>query len=330
MVFVGGRFGYRRIPGKIRLIQNTHPQKTVRMAFASSLCRPCTRQSVTPVAVQNSIRLYLYNRSYSTSIPQDILDQLDHTKPLANSVNLYSRHFSVSTGEYNWPSTMREDLQYGPDSTNPFRLSQFVVDWATAMKSNRKVVCTKSSHQSLLPCVHVYPDNVKITFNSSTLKDVEKFQSVWMFGSDEKLDFITVEPLAKNTVHIYVCCHRARDERCGIIGELLISKIREYVNAPPAEMGMNGLDIQVFGCSHVGGHKFAGNMVVYKPDWKQGIWYGRALPDDIDKIMRETVIDGKILAKHWRGGLPDGNWDPKEHITGEEAEKRAIECACML
>jgi len=259
-------------------------------------------------------------RSVSTFVPRDILDQLDQEKPLANSVNLYSRHFSVSTGEYNWPSTVKDDVHYGPASNHPsFHLSQFVVDWAKVMKPNKNVVYTKWSHRSTLPCVHVYPDNVRITFNSSTQDQVKKFQSAWIFGEEEQLDFVTVEKIPKNTVHIYVCTHGARDQRCGVIGRLLIERFKDY------ETGT----LQVFGCSHIGGHKFAGNMVIYRPEWKQGIWYGRVLPDDVEKIMQETVFNGKILGQHWRGGLPDGTWDPKQHMTAGDAEKIDANRCCQ-
>jgi (2Fe-2S) ferredoxin len=88
--------------------------------------------------------------------------------------------------------------------------------------------------------------------------------------------------------------------------------------------------------SHVGGHNIAGNMIIYRPGWKQGIWYGRVSPCDVDDIIRETVVGGKILARYWRGGLPNGMWDPKQHISGEEAAlqneqwREEIEtCACQ-
>ena len=221
----------------------------------------------------------------------------------------------------------------------PFRLSQFAVDWATALKSNKNIMYTKSSHLSILPCVHVYPDNLKITFNSGnpTLEQVREFQSEWMEHEEPKeLDFITVESLPPNSVHIYVCCHAARDQRCGIIGELVLSTMREYIKTPPRDIvdDLLRLDMQVFGCSHVGGHKYAGNMVVYRPQWRQGLWYGRVAPSDVDEIMRETVIVGRVLGDHWRGGLPGGDWDPKYRITAEDAERLSQEwrdetCACQ-
>src|SRR6266496_1744269 len=114
-------------------------------------------------------------------IPQVLLEQIDRKKPLANSINPYSRHFSVSTGFYNWPSTTKDDTLYGPRGDGSFQLSQFVVDWAAALKPNKHIMYTKSSHISTSLCVHVYPDNLKVTFNSNTpsLDQVREFQSKW-------------------------------------------------------------------------------------------------------------------------------------------------------
>jgi len=289
-------------------------------------------------------------------VPADVLQEVDQKKPLANSVNLYARHFAVSSGEYyprsyhaefryNWPSTTKEDIQYGPAAVEtfgdspPFKLSQFLVDWATALKPNKDVMYTKSSYESSTPCIHVYPDNLKITFTSPspTLPQIQQFQSEWMTAhrSPQRLDFITVDPLPSNAVHIYICSHRQRDHRCGVIGNLLISSMREYLkSSTDIDPRIRELDIEVFGCSHVGGHKYAGNMVIYRPHWKQGVWYGRVQPKDIPLIVEKTVLEGTIVGKFWRGGLPSGRWDPKEHITADEAESRATEeledarCAC--
>lgn len=55
------------------------------------------------VSVQPLLPRFLCSRFHHDlhpSIPQEILDQLDFKKPLANSVNIYDRHFSVSTGQY--------------------------------------------------------------------------------------------------------------------------------------------------------------------------------------------------------------------------------------
>ncbi|KAH9844197.1 Sucrase/ferredoxin-like-domain-containing protein [Rhodofomes roseus] len=54
--------------------------------------------------------------------------------------------------------------------------------------------------------------------------------------------------------------------------------------------------------SHMGGHKFAGNVIINTP---QGacVWYGRVTPHEVDAIVKETVMGGKVLPPLLRGGL---------------------------
>lgn len=60
--------------------------------------------------------------------------------------------------------------------------------------------------------------------------------------------------------YIFVCAHGSRDKRCGVCGPVLIEKLKE-------EIGFRGMNDQVFvtPCSHVGGHKYAGNLIIYSP-----------------------------------------------------------------
>ncbi|PIL28376.1 hypothetical protein GSI_09527 [Ganoderma sinense ZZ0214-1] len=55
-------------------------------------------------------------------------------------------------------------------------------------------------------------------------------------------------------------------------------------------------------CSHVGQHKFAGNVIVNMPTGA-AVWYGRVTPHEVDAIVKETVIRGKVLPALLRGGL---------------------------
>ena len=61
--------------------------------------------------------------------------------------------------------------------------------------------------------------------------------------------------------HIFVCAHGSRDKRCGVCGPVLIEKLKEGIES-------RGLQEQVFvsACSHIGGHKYAGNLIIYSPD----------------------------------------------------------------
>ena len=60
--------------------------------------------------------------------------------------------------------------------------------------------------------------------------------------------------------HIFVCAHGSRDVRCGVCGPVLMDKFNE-------EIQLRGLkdQISVLACSHIGGHKYAGNVIIFSP-----------------------------------------------------------------
>jgi len=67
--------------------------------------------------------------------------------------------------------------------------------------------------------------------------------------------------------------------------------------------------------SHIGGHKFAGNVIVYVPPGQRledgsahplagyGIWYGRVEPRHVEGLVRETVLRGRVVEDMFRGGI---------------------------
>ncbi|KAI0638074.1 Sucrase/ferredoxin-like-domain-containing protein [Trametes polyzona] len=55
-------------------------------------------------------------------------------------------------------------------------------------------------------------------------------------------------------------------------------------------------------CSHIGGHKYAGNVIINTPRGVS-VWYGRVTPHEVDAIVKETIIGGRILPPLLRGGL---------------------------
>jgi len=79
--------------------------------------------------------------------------------------------------------------------------------------------------------------------------------------------------------------------------------------------------------SHIGGHKWAGNVIVYIPpnfnsfssddddsslsDLRprrhplagSGVWYGRVEPKDVEGIVEQTLLQGKVIQDLFRGGI---------------------------
>ncbi|KAI0750692.1 Sucraseferredoxin-like protein [Daedaleopsis nitida] len=54
-------------------------------------------------------------------------------------------------------------------------------------------------------------------------------------------------------------------------------------------------------CSHIGGHKYAGNVIIHTPRGVT-VWYGRVTPHEVDAIVKETIVGGRILPALLRGG----------------------------
>ena len=190
----------------------------------------------------------------------------------------------------------------------------------------------------------VFPRNEFVRIENS-LEAVEGFVQHFLVAKDEtarKYDsglklFSTADYQAKPVQHhlnvsptILICGHNSRDTRCGTLGPILRSEIqtwlrrelRQHFGKLEPEKAMDrGLrsdhplrNTNVALISHIGGHAFAGNLVIYLPPAFEvrdttmvsplagkGIWYGRVEPRHIDGIMEETVKGGRIIQELARG-----------------------------
>jgi len=135
-------------------------------------------------------------------------------------------------------------------------------------------------------------------------------------------------------VVVLICGHGGRDVRCGIMGPALRAEFKrqfpragvdvlhgpvldESISAPPLAGTTNDppRTARVGLISHIGGHKFAGNIIVYiPPTWKNnggnphplaghGVWYGRVEPRHVEGIINDTVVKGNVVQDHFRGAI---------------------------
>lgn len=71
-----------------------------------------------------------------------------------------------------------------------------------------------------------------------------------------------VAPGETKETHIYVCTHGARDCRCGEVGGRLYEALQSEVRRRRLT------DVHICQIAHIGGHKWAGNAIVYPSgDW---------------------------------------------------------------
>jgi len=136
---------------------------------------------------------------------------------------------------------------------------------------------------------------------------------------------------------ILLCSHKRRDKRCAITAPKLEQAFIQSLGSrewevhtqlealpctagPPLETLTGTQDEKaahvtrqlaelpslqkalILKTSHLGGHKFAGNCVIYTPQGS-GVWYGRVTTHEVESIVQNTIIGGEILAPLLRGGL---------------------------
>ncbi|KAF5387799.1 hypothetical protein D9615_000185 [Tricholomella constricta] len=135
---------------------------------------------------------------------------------------------------------------------------------------------------------------------------------------------------------ILLCSHKKRDNRCGIaapkLEQAFVHSLQENGWAADTHLECHCLmgtpleDLQgtpeetqqhiekelrisaqekralILKTSHVGGHKYAGNCIIYTP---QGscVWYGRVSPHEVESIVVNTIIHGLVLPPLLRIGL---------------------------
>ena len=134
---------------------------------------------------------------------------------------------------------------------------------------------------------------------------------------------------------IMICSHNSRDSRCGVLGPLLYEQFRNVLSkAYPTKLPLSDDDdqhrlmpdkVNVGMISHVGGHKWAGNVIINLPaTWRRSssspgdansvpehssplagasIWYGRVEPKHVEGIVEETLLEGSVIQELFRGGI---------------------------
>ena len=135
---------------------------------------------------------------------------------------------------------------------------------------------------------------------------------------------------------ILICGHGSRDTRCGILGPILRAEFNSCIRgddalpydwsehdfwpSAPSGSAFQRLEpispvhkTRVALTSHVGGHAFAGNVIIYLPKMFKlsngetsplggmGIWYGRVEPRHVQGIVEETIKKGVVIEDLLRG-----------------------------
>lgn len=171
--------------------------------------------------------------------------------------------------------------------------------------------------------LHPHHDGLSAEEKARLTRDEEAGRAGLLAGVEDVEDVV-----------VLICGHGGRDARCGVLGPVLRNEFEKVLastghavrtgaravggssSSPDDEDGRVGARVGLI--SHIGGHKLAGNAIIYVPPGLRtesgdahplaghGIWYGRVEPRHVDGIVRETVLKGNVVKDLLRGGIdPD-------------------------
>lgn len=110
---------------------------------------------------------------------------------------------------------------------------------------------------------------------------------------------------------VLLCSHQRRDARCGISAPLIRKELERHLR--PAGLYRDSNDdrpggVGIYYVSHVGGHKFSANVLVYRKHEEQMIWLARIRPEHCEGIVKYTILEGKVVhpETQLRGGFDRG------------------------
>uniref|UniRef100_A0A1J3H8N0 Altered inheritance of mitochondria protein 32 n=1 Tax=Noccaea caerulescens TaxID=107243 RepID=A0A1J3H8N0_NOCCA len=216
-----------------------------------------------------------------------------YSADIANSINSYGRHVFVL---YKTPEAWLSHIE---EEGLPQRFATLLKDRKSDLPVQTKLnVCEGGGSDG---DVLIFPDmvrykGIKDTEVESFFEDVLVNEKPWRFGREEKL----------SGTFVFVCTHASRDKRCGVCGPVILERFKQ-------EIGSRGLtdEISLRRCSHVGQHKYSGNIIIFSPDSAGkifGNWYGYVTPEDVPELLDQQIAKGEIIQRIWRGqmGLPGG------------------------
>ncbi|WJX75762.1 hypothetical protein P8452_59261 [Trifolium repens] len=218
-----------------------------------------------------------------------------YTEKLAGTVDAYDRHvFLYYKNHLSWSPR----VEASDDDPLPKLIAATFKARKNDLALKTKITVCEASEEAGFSDgdVLIFPEMIK--YRGLVESNVESFfEDVLVNG---KLWAIGVPEVLTGS-HVYVCAHGSRDVRCGTCGPVLIKSFNE-------EIELRGLkdQISVTACSHIGGHKYAGNVIIYSPgpDGKTiGHWYGYVTPNDVPDLLDQHIAKGEVIQRLWRGQM---------------------------
>ncbi|KAF7591149.1 hypothetical protein BBP40_001923 [Aspergillus hancockii] len=232
--------------------------------------------------------------------------KVETSRPLYGHIKDFHTHVLVATGKSDWTERVESEkgslMEAFDSSSNRSKQGRMMV---SASNLNKPTEDTDNDTQGttvlLLPSFtfvdSVNPGDVRELVDSFI--DAPKGQP-----ANSRLP-------SRQCQHDYVvllCSHKRRDARCGITAPLIKKEMERHLR--PLGLYRDADDerpggVGIFFVSHVGGHKFSANVLIYRKKEEQMIWLARVKPEHCEGVVKYTVLKGKVVhpESQLRGGF---------------------------
>ncbi|SCU91299.1 LAFA_0F02938g1_1 [Lachancea sp. 'fantastica'] len=233
--------------------------------------------------------------------------KIEHDKPLYGSSKTAKIHFVVPTSQTDWEhdacSEKKGSVQYQIAEWIDKRGSDF-----STKGTGESIKCNVSSlpidamdidvMRGMKNDVLVLPHFLRIkALAASDVKD-QLDELVPLLVENQRDQLLTRSNIeeARENSFVFLCSHKTRDKRCGITAPILQKIFHQ-------ELQQHGLyrdnsDFRPGGCvvgfvNHVGGHKFAANVILYLKSSHSLIWLARVTPKNVPAIVNLMIVPEK-------------------------------------
>ncbi|KAG0199565.1 hypothetical protein BGX28_007218 [Mortierella sp. GBA30] len=322
---VSGAGSFRAMHQSFRSSESNHTLITCRNA----LLRPSplsllssSRHKLSP----SSTSIVSIQRALSTASSSTATTASEDDEPIQGTTPAYARHLLICSG------TPAKEWAKKPELSDPYhnllmsevRGQEVKVNWvedpSLETQTEQETLPSKGPRHDLI----LFPDNIKfLGIRYEAFRDLARYLAQHPVGTlrstIEKMiadksscssnsiktelvpgsgEPITIE-LVREPSAVLVCVHGSRDCRCGDQGGDLYKILNDMVQAT----GLTN-SVKIYGVSHIGGHKFAPNTIMYP----SGDWHGRISvldSTDAQKMLFDALANGGVA-----GGVREETADP--------------------
>ncbi|PSN60888.1 hypothetical protein BS50DRAFT_159036 [Corynespora cassiicola Philippines] len=255
---------------------------------------------------------------------------IDETEELYGHVKGWSTHLIVATGKTDWVRDVADEKGSIMEAVEKGHVKP--TNGKLMLSASNMPVPDHADHSTsvlLLPSFQLI-DNVTA---ENTPELITEFVNKGPTNTTPLAASISARAPSPSTLRarpcphdylILLCSQKTRDARCGQSAPLLRREFERHLR--PLGLYRDLHDerpggVGIYFISHVGGHKFSANVMVYRKasaiaraaqadgevsdEAAQCIWLARIRPEDCENVVRYTVLQGKVVKPHsqLRGGF---------------------------